>query len=80
MHPQGHLTLPTDTMLTQKEAAEYVTKAWFPLAPKTLRNMAAKDRKGELKGPPFYRILTRRIRYDKADLDAWAASNKRRFE
>jgi hypothetical protein len=50
------------------EAAAYLTKCGYPIAPKTLAKFAS------LGKGPRYRIFGRETRYNPADLIAWAES------
>lgn len=55
-----------DRILNRKEAALFLARAGFPLAPNTLAKMAVRGG-----GPPFYR-WGRRVAYRSGDLLAWA--------
>lgn len=55
--------------LNRKEAANYLTSLGYPVAPRTLARLAAKQ-----KGPPYARFMHRTALYDKESLEAWAAS------
>ena len=67
-----------DDLLNRKAASAYLDKLGCPVAPKTLRNMAANDNAG--KGPSFFRFRWKTIRYKRSDLDAWARKEIRRVE
>ena len=64
--------------LTRKQAADYLTSIGCAVSAGALGNMAAHDNAG--KGPPFTRVSFRVIRYNRADLDAWAAKRCVRVE
>lgn len=58
------------TWLSRKDAARFLANIGCPISAKTLANLAVNN--NALSGPPFTR--TRKIvRYDAADLRAWAA-------
>jgi hypothetical protein len=52
--------------LTRKEAAIYLTRHWFEIAPSTLATYAMRET-----GPP-YSLVSRKARYAISDLDDWA--------
>lgn len=54
--------------LTRKEAAIYLTRHWFEIAPSTLAVKAVQK-----KGPP-YTVVARKARYAIQALDEWARS------
>jgi len=57
------------TWLSRKEAARFLAQIGCPISPKTLENLALNNNAG--KGPPFTRVR-KYVRYDAADLRAWA--------
>lgn len=67
----------TTEWLTRAEAAEYLTGIGVPIKERTLAKYAEDDNAGG--GPPFTRSGWRSIRYEKVDLDAWAAKKKRKI-
>lgn len=66
----GARARPLKDFYSRKESAIYLTSIGYPIAAKTLENMANNNNKG--KGPPFDRIGWGSVRYARADLDAWA--------
>lgn len=58
------------TPLSRKEAAAYLTSIGCPISAKTLSNLGADD--NARRGPPFTRVLNRRVWYSREDLTAWA--------
>jgi len=63
--------------LTRTEAAEYLTGIGCPIKERTLQKMAEDDNAGG--GPSFTRSGWRTVRYERADLDAWAQKRKRKI-
>lgn len=57
--------------LTRKEAARYLTERGWPISHRSLANRARYDNAGG--GPAFKRYDWGRVRYVRADLDAWLA-------
>jgi hypothetical protein len=55
--------------LNRKEAAAYLSKMGYPVAPRTLARLATMR-----KGPPYVRFMHRTVLYEKAVLEAWAKS------
>lgn len=55
--------------LSRKEAAQYLESINCPVSPQTLANLAAN---GNARGPKFYKIMERRVRYKVEDLASWA--------
>ena len=64
--------------LTRKEAAEFLTRIGCPISVWTLAQKAANNNAG--KGPPFTRSGWKTLRYEPADLRAWAATQIIRIE
>jgi len=64
--------------LTRKQAAIYLTSIGCAISEGTLTNMAANNNAG--RGPPFTRVSWKVIRYNRADLDDWAAKRCVRVE
>jgi hypothetical protein len=64
--------------LTRKEAATFLTRIGCPISVWTLAQMAVRDNEG--KGPPFIRTGWKTLRYEPADLRAWAAKQITRVE
>ena len=62
--------------LTRKEAAAYLTSIGWPIAAKTLANLAGRN--GGRGGPPYVAPGWRTVRYRRADLDDWARTHARR--
>lgn len=63
--------LPEREYLNRKEAAQYLTEKWFPIAPSTL-NVKASRQTG-----PLYRLMAGQAVYTRKDLDDWARSQPR---
>jgi hypothetical protein len=64
--------------LTRKEAAAFLSNIGCPITWGALANMASNNNAG--KGPPFTRTGWRSVRYEPADLRAWADKNTTRVE
>lgn len=64
--------------ITRKEAATYLSKIGCPISVRSLEAYARDYNIG--KGPAFYKIGSRTIRYDPADLREWAAKRIQRIE
>lgn len=65
-------TSPTRLYLTRKEAANYLTQAYFLITPERLAMLAHQD-----KGPPYsLSPADRRTLYKREDLDAWALATR----
>jgi hypothetical protein len=60
---------PVKDWMSRKEAAAYLTRIGYPIAPKTLANMAANNNAGN--GPAYLRARWRVVQYRRADLDLW---------
>jgi hypothetical protein len=56
--------------MTRIEAASYLTAVGCPISTKTMAMYASR---GHVEGPP-YALVNGRAIYERADLDAWAAS------
>jgi hypothetical protein len=55
--------------MSRKEAAAYLTKNGYPIAPNTLASMAKNRNAGG--GPPFIKFGWRTCRYRRDELDSW---------
>ena len=64
--------------LTRKQAAAFLADIGCPISPKTLAIKAANNNAG--RGPAFTRAGWKTIRYEPADLRAWAAKQITRVE
>lgn len=64
--------------LTRKQAAAFLADIGCPISPKTLAIKAANDNAG--RGPAFTRSGWRSVRYEPADLRAWAEKQITRVE
>lgn len=64
--------------LTRKQAAAFLAGIGCPISPKTLAQKASNNNAG--KGPAFTRSGWNTVRYEPADLLAWAARNITRVE
>lgn len=64
--------------MNRKEAAAFLADMGVPISPKTLAEKASNNNSG--KGPPFRRIGWRTVRYQPADLRAWAEKQITRVE
>jgi len=64
--------------LTRKQAANYLISIGCAISEGTLTNMAANNNAG--KGPSFTRVSWKIVRYNRADLDKWAAARCVRVE
>ncbi len=64
--------------LTRKQAAAFLADIGCPISPKTLAIKAVNNNAG--KGPAFTRSGWRSVRYEPADLRAWAATQIVRIE
>ena len=67
-----------DEWLSRKEAARYLESIGCPVSARSLEKRASNDNEG--RGPAFYRIGWRMVRYRKADLEAWAKAQVVRVE
>lgn len=72
------MPLPEDTWLSRKAAALYLTRGGFYITHRTLDMMATHNNAG--KGPPFIRTSWKSVRYNQAELDAWAKKQTVRVE
>lgn len=64
--------------LTRKEASRFLSRIGCPVSVATLAGMAANNNAG--KGPAFTRTGWRTVRYQPADLRAWANGRTTRVE
>lgn len=67
---------PLTDMLTRKAATHYLNSIGYPISLRTLENMARGVH--SVAGPPFIKFSWNSVRYNKADLIAWAKNNARR--
>jgi hypothetical protein len=58
------------TWLSRKQAARYLTDHGCPISAKTLANLASNN---NAKAGPSFTRMRKSVRYDAADLKAWAA-------
>lgn len=68
---------PTD-FLSRKEAAAYLTKIGCPVSFSLLANLASNNNEGD--GPPFLRVRSRIVRYERQALETWAYAQTRRIK
>jgi hypothetical protein len=61
----GDTGVPSRKLLTRKEAAAYISAAYFKVTARTLAVWASSD-----KGPP-YRLLAGQAHYTRKDIDDW---------
>ncbi len=66
-HLVGGNGKPDKEWLCRKEAAIYLERIGYSIAPHTLANMASNG-----KGPPCTRLHRKAVRYKRSDLDEWA--------
>lgn len=60
--------------LSRQEAAAFLTKMGCPIAVGTLAKLAANNNEGG--GPPYTRFRWKAVRYNVADLKAWAEAER----
>jgi hypothetical protein len=69
---------PEKDFLNRKEAANYLTRIGYPIAPQTLAKYACNNNAGG--GPSFSRQSWKSIVYARADLDDWRRRRAVRVE
>lgn len=69
---------PEKDWMSRKEAAIYLTRMGYTIAPQTLAKLGCNNNAG--KGPAFTRQGWKAVVYARADLDAWRRKRSVRVE